>query len=210
MATRYEESHMELEFVSPDSLLPHEDNPRLSNEAVSAVARSIKEFGFNAPIITDEAYRICAGHVRWQAARELGLETIPIVRIPRLRGRAFAAYNIADNQTASLSSWNLKRLAVLLAELREEESDLTSLGFTEAQLDALLTPEQNFDWQAFDERLRKAPLPKYAALPVKVPRAKLHAFKRAVRKHAKEHGITGRDAGVLAGRVVGSLLRVTR
>jgi ParB-like chromosome segregation protein Spo0J len=201
---------MKLEFVSPDVLVPHKDNPRLSDDAVSAVARSIKEFGFNAPIITDEAYRICAGHVRWQAARSLGLEEIPIVRIPRLTGNTFAAYNIADNQTASLSGWNSDRLAVLLEELREEQIDLTSLGFAEAQLDALPTPEQDFDWEAFDERLRSAPLPKYVALAVKVPRARLQAFKKAIQEHAKEHGITGRDAAVLAGRVMGSVLRVTR
>ena len=201
---------MKLEFVSPDVLVPHEGNPRLSDDAVSAVARSIKEFGFNAPIITDKAYHICAGHVRWQAARQLRLETVPIVRMPHLKGNAFAAYNIADNQTASLSRWKSDRLAVLLQELPDEQIDLTSLGFTEAQLDALLTPEQGFDWEAFDERLRSAPLPRYVALAVKVPRAKLQAFKKAIQKHAREHGITARDAAVLAGRVVGSLLRVTR
>jgi len=201
---------MKLEFVSPDVLVPHEDNPRLSDDAVSAVARSIEEFGFNAPIITDKVYHICAGHVRWQAARQLRLETVPIVRIPRLKGNAFAAYNIADNQTASLSSWKSERLAVLLEGLRDEQIDLTSLGFTEAQLDALLTPEQDFDWEAFDEQLRSAPLPKYAALAVKVPRGKLQAFKKAIQKRAREHGIAGRDAAVLAGRVVASLLRVTR
>lgn len=76
---------MKLEFVPPDALVPYEDNPRLSGEAVSAVARSIEEFGFNAPIIADEAYRICAGHVRWKAARHLGLETVPVVRIERLK-----------------------------------------------------------------------------------------------------------------------------
>ena len=201
---------MKLEFVSPDVLVPHEGNPRLSDDAVSAVARSIKEFGFNAPIITDKAYHICAGHVRWQAARQLRLETVPIVRIPRLKGNAFAAYNIADNQTASLASWDSDRLAMLLGELREEQINLTSLGFSEAQLDVLLAPEQDFDWKAFDERLRSVAFPKYVALAVKVPRAKLQAFKKAIQKHAREHGITGRDAAVLAGRVVSSLLRVTR
>lgn len=132
------------------------------------------------------------------------------MRVHRLRGKAFVAYNIADNQTASLSSWKSDRLAALLEELQQEQIDLTSIGFTEAQLDALLTPEQDFDWEAFDERLRGAPLPKYVALSVKVPRAKLQAFKKAVQKYASEHGITGRDAGVLTGRVIGSLLWVTR
>jgi len=140
----------------------------------------------------------------------LGLERVPVVRIPRLTGNAFAAYSIADNQTATLSGWDSDRLVELLKELRGEQLDLTYLGFTETQLDALLTPEQDFDWDAFDERLRNAPLPKYAALSLKVPRAKLQTFKKAIQKHAKEHGITGRNAGVLAGRVVGSLLRITR
>ena len=54
---------MKLEFVSPDLLMPDAKNPRLSDDAVRSVTRSIKEFGFNAPIITDQAYRICAGHV---------------------------------------------------------------------------------------------------------------------------------------------------
>jgi site-specific DNA-methyltransferase (adenine-specific) len=201
---------MDLEFVSPEILVPHKKNPRFSEDAVSAVARSIEKFGFNAPIITDRAYRICAGHVRWRAAQQLGLERIPVVRLPHLRGKAFTAYNIADNQTASISKWKSDSLGAILEELHRERFDLTCLGFTDAQLDALLTPVQDFDWEAFDERLRSPASSKYVILPLKVPRAKRQAFKKAIQKHAREHGITGRDAAVLAGRVAGLLLGVTR
>ncbi len=201
---------MELEFVCLDVLIPYKDNPRVGDDAVSAVARSIEEFGFNAPIITDEAYRICAGHVRWRAAQKLGMKRVPVVRVAHLSGQAFAAYNIADNQTASLSGWQSHRLAELLEELRKEQVDLTCLGFNEAQLDALLAPEQDFDWEAFNERLRSVPSRKYVGLSVKVPRAKRKAFKKAIRDYAEEHGLADRDAGALAGQVFGLLLGVTR
>lgn len=200
---------MQLELAPPEQLAPYDDNPRANEDAVEAVARSIKEFGFNAPIIADQDYRICAGHVRWQAAQELGMERVPVVRVARLSGEAFRAYNIADNQTASLSSWKPDRLAELLEDLQHEQIDLTSLGFSEGQLNALLTPEDNFDWNAFDEQAHAVPLPEYVALCVKVPRAKKEAFKNAIRDYAKEHGMAESATGVLAGCVFGSLLGVT-
>ena len=61
-----------------ETILPYEDNPRLNDAAVDAVARSIQEFGFRQPIVIDRDGVIVVGHTRWKAARKLELEKVPV------------------------------------------------------------------------------------------------------------------------------------
>lgn len=83
-------------------LKPYKRNPRDSDDAVPAVARSIEEFGFNAPIIVDKNHRVCVGHARLKAAMYLGRATVPILVVKDLSGKKFTGYNIADNQDLRL------------------------------------------------------------------------------------------------------------
>ena len=136
----------------------------------------------------------------------LGLDEVPVIKIQRLRGKLFAAYNIADNQTASISQWDYDSLANALKELKTEQVSLPAMGFSEAQLEALLTPEEQFDWEGFDESMRTKPTLEYGLLPVKVRRAKRELFKTAIRKHTEEQGITEQDAAMVAGKVLRHLL----
>lgn len=65
--------------VDPQRLRPYENNPRINDGAVEAVAKSIDEFGFKVPIVVDSDYVIIAGHTRLKAAEKLGLKTVPVV-----------------------------------------------------------------------------------------------------------------------------------
>lgn len=86
-------------------LKPYDRNPRRNDDAVEAVARSLDTFGFNAPIICDEDYRVCVGHTRLKAAIKRGLKTVPVLVVSDLTGDKFKGYNIADNQTGTIAEW---------------------------------------------------------------------------------------------------------
>src|SRR3954465_2442964 len=85
---------------------PYDNNPRLNDDGVDALAASIREFGFRQPIVLDEQGIIIVGHTRWKAAQKLGLLEVPVHVAAGLTPKQIRAYRIADNQTASLSSWN--------------------------------------------------------------------------------------------------------
>ena len=68
---------MDVEMRSVDELRPYENNPRENDEAVGAVAASIREFGWRQPIVVDAEGVIVAGHTRWKAAKQLGLAKVP-------------------------------------------------------------------------------------------------------------------------------------
>ena len=149
-----------IEQVSTDRLRPNPQNPRHNDEAVEAVARSIQNFGFNNPIITDGDLNIAAGHTRLKAARLLGLKVVPVIRIEGLVGSKFTGFSIADNKTAELAEWDLEHLNKLVAELNEDiEFDITSLGFDDRELTEIL----DCSFQDDDARADEAPaLPRVA------------------------------------------------
>lgn len=102
------------------------------------MARSISEFGFRQPIVVDEAGVIIAGHTRWKAARELGLETVPVHVAAGLTPSQIKAYRIADNKIAELAEWDADLLPVELTELRGMDFDLDLLGFSTEELEKLI------------------------------------------------------------------------
>src|SRR5260370_8078653 len=93
--------HVEMRPIA--STRPYENNPRLNDAAVDAVATSIREFGFRQPIVIDESDVIVVGHTRYKAALKLGLETVPVHVAKGLTAAQAKAYRLADNQTAPLS-----------------------------------------------------------------------------------------------------------
>src|SRR5262245_25983879 len=101
---------MLLEMRSLSSIRPYENNPRLNDAAVEAVAASIRAFGFRQPIVVDEEGVIVVGHTRYKAARTLGLQEVPVHVAVGLTPVQLKAYRLADNQTASLSGWDNERL----------------------------------------------------------------------------------------------------
>src|SRR5438046_4141101 len=85
------------------SITPYENNPRINDPAVDAVAASIKQFGFRQPIVVDEQGVIIVGHTRYKVALKLGMETVPAHVAVGLSPAQAQAYRLADNQTATLS-----------------------------------------------------------------------------------------------------------
>ena len=115
---------MKIEYQKTDALIPYENNPRLNDGAVEAVAASIKEFGFRNPIIIDKGNVIIAGHTRLKAAEKLGLEEVPTIRAEDLTEEQVRAFRLADNKTAELASWDIE-------ELRKELSGISILDMAE-------------------------------------------------------------------------------
>ena len=198
---------MEVQQIKTDRLKPWSDNPRVNEHAVDAVARSISNFGFNVPILCDQDLTIVAGHTRWKAAKKLGLQSVPVIvlEMTDAQRRAFA---IADNKTGEIARWDFPKLEQILTQLQSEKFDLCSLGYSDAELQALLAPPKDFDWAAFDEYRESLLQSTYVLLPVKVSIGKKEQVKTTIRKRAEELGITSGDPAVAAGEVVAYLLGV--
>ncbi len=128
--------HVELRPVT--AIRPYENNPRVNDPAVEAVAASIREFGFRQPIVVDEAGVIIVGHTRYKAALKLGLEAVPVHVAVGLSPAQAKAYRLADNQTASLSQWDEDKLPLELAQLQGLDYDLGLTGFSSDELLRLL------------------------------------------------------------------------
>ena len=118
---------------------PYERNPRNNDQAVEAVAKSIKEFGWRAPLVVDKDHVIICGHTRWKAARQLGLDTVPVHVASDLTPEQIQAYRIADNKTAEIADWNYDLLPLELRELQGAQFDLSLLGFDTSELEELLS-----------------------------------------------------------------------
>jgi len=197
---------VEIRQVAIDELRPWDKNPRINDNAVDAVAKSIQTFGFNVPILYDQHMTIVAGHVRWKAAKRLGLTTVPAIQLS-LTSAQREAFAVADNKTADIADWDYDVLGEILKELPEEEIDLRSLGFSEAELDAILKPEEDFNWDQFKEDLEGSRQDAtHVFLPVKVPIEMTQSVRDAIRQRAKEQTIVEKDAARLAGLVLISLL----
>lgn len=97
---------MNVEMRSLSDIRPYEKNPRHNDDAVQAVAASIREFGFQQPIVVDHAGVIIAGHTRYKAAKKLGLSKVPVVVADGLSDEQVRAYRLADNKTGELSFWD--------------------------------------------------------------------------------------------------------
>jgi DNA modification methylase len=132
-----------IELWPLDRLVPFERNPRRhSEEQIARIAASMVRFGFNAPLLVDSQAGIVAGHGRLEAARKLGLTHVPVVVLDHLDETARRGYLVADNQLGLLSEWDQELLADLVAELKEEGLELEVLGFSDAELAALLADEE--------------------------------------------------------------------
>ncbi len=125
---------MQVELRPLASIRPYDNNPRHNDEAVDAVAASIREFGFRQPIVVDEEGVIIVGHTRYKAAKRLGMEFLPVHVATGLSPEQARAYRIADNQAATIATWDEDRLPLELMALQEAGFDLDLTGFTADEL----------------------------------------------------------------------------
>ncbi|OWK39950.1 DNA modification methylase [Fimbriiglobus ruber] len=128
---------MDVQMRPVGSITPYPGNPRDNAAAVDAVAASIREFGFRQPIVVDAASVIVVGHTRYQAAVRLGMVEVP-VHVADLTPAQAKAYRLADNQTATLATWDEALLPKELADLQALDFDLTLTGFSADDLARLL------------------------------------------------------------------------
>jgi len=149
---------MQIEIIDINKLLPYINNPR-KNLNIDKVASSIKEFGFQQPIVVDKNYTIIVGHTRFEAAKKLGLKEVP-VQVADLSINQAKAYRIADNRLNQDANWDTKLLNLEFNDLLSENVNLDTLGFSNDELDNLLlkTDEEsdidlNEDIESQEERI---------------------------------------------------------
>jgi DNA modification methylase len=132
----------QISLLAIGELVPAPDNPRKhSRQQVRAIARSIKAFGFNQPILIDRHRQIVAGHGRYEASKLLGLTQVPVVFLDHLTETQAKAYRIGDNKLSDRSSFDDVMVARQLKELSESVLDFDleeDIGFEVPEIDALL------------------------------------------------------------------------
>lgn len=110
---------------------PYENNPRNNDSAVDAVAASIREFGWQQPIVVDREGVIIAGHTRYKAAQKLKCKEVPVVIAENLTDEQVRAYRLADNKTGELAGWDFSALEEELAGLAQ--IDMSQFGFADPE-----------------------------------------------------------------------------
>lgn len=106
--------------VSIDKIKPYENNPRDNDNAVEGVAKSIKAYGWQQPIVVDKDNVIIVGHTRYRAAQKLGMKTVPVLVADKLNEQQVKAYRLADNKTGENAIWDNKKLLKELESLDEK------------------------------------------------------------------------------------------
>ena len=118
---------------------PYSNNPR-KKQNITKVVNSIKEFGFQQPIVVDKKNIIIVGHSRYEAGKELGLDKVPVI-IADLSPVKAKAYRIADNRINQDSEWDFSKLTLEFKDISKLDFNLDSLGFEKNELDDLIIDE---------------------------------------------------------------------
>ena len=135
---------MEIEYIKPSELIPYRKNAkRHPAEQVKLIANSIKQFGFQQPIVIDKDNIVVIGHGRLLASKRLKLAEVPVVRVDKLTDDEIKAFRLADNKVGE-SEWNLDFLSDELADI---DLDMSDFGF-EIDLD---DPDKDNDTEDEDD-----------------------------------------------------------
>ena len=129
-----------IEWWPLDRVIPYARNPRRRGDAaVAKVAGSIREFGWRQPLVVDRAGVLVVGHTRLDAARQLGLDRVPVHVAGDLTPAQAKAYRLADNRTGDETEWDTELLGLELGELDAlDDLDLALTGFDEDEIGALM------------------------------------------------------------------------
>lgn len=140
---------IEIIVKQTNELIPYANNARThSDDQISKIAASIKEFGFTAPILIDSKNGVIAGHGRLLAAKKLKLDEIPTISLDHLTERQRKAYILADNRLALDASWDNEFLKIELEELKALDFDMSLTGFGELELEELSDIEVKLDLES--------------------------------------------------------------
>ena len=138
---------MKIILKGVNDLIEYENNPRNNDEAVEAVANSIREFGFKVPIIITSENVIVAGHTRLKASKKLGLDEVPCIIADDLTEEQIKAFRLADNKTSELATWDFEALE---EELDNIDLDMLQFGF-EDLYDDIPDNAEDDDFDVYDE-----------------------------------------------------------
>ena len=126
-------------YLTLDEIKPYDNNPRNNTEAVKQVKKSLRDFGFQNPIIVDKDMVIICGHTRYEAAKELKLDSVPVIIADELTDQQVKAFRLVDNKTAEYAEWDYDKLMEEIANITdfdmgeyefnliEEEDDLEKI-----------------------------------------------------------------------------------
>ena len=118
---------MNVEEWPIDKVVPYDKNPRNNNDAVDSTANSIKEFGWQQPIVVDKDGVVIVGHTRLKEDKKLKLDKVPVTVANNLTDEQVKAYRLADNKTGELAEWESKMLNEELDEILN--IDMEQFGF---------------------------------------------------------------------------------
>ena len=148
---------MKVEYLKPEDLVPYENNAKMHPlEQVEHIANSIKQFGFQQPIVVDKNMVVIIGHGRLQAAKELMLDTVPVVIADNLTEEQVNALRLADNKLNE-SPWDFGRLEEELAALSIAGMDMEQFGFRELEEKLDESPEGFKEFSEETETAHKCP-----------------------------------------------------
>ena len=125
---------MKIEQKRIDEITPYANNPRDNRSAVGLVADSIEHFGFLQPIVVTADGTVIVGHTRLEAAKALGLETVPVIVADDLTEQEADAYRIVDNKVGELSYWDVDLLNEELQSIGKEEAEAAGFRLEETGL----------------------------------------------------------------------------
>lgn len=118
---------MKIETWKITRVKPYPNNPRRNDQAVDAVADSLRQFGWRQPIVVDKAGVIIAGHTRYKAAQKLGMTEVPVHVATELTPQQVKAYRLADNRSAEFAEWDADLLKIELGDI--PDIDLSAFDF---------------------------------------------------------------------------------
>jgi DNA modification methylase len=153
MFTQLDQNPISVVSMRVAHLRPYTGNARThSKKQIRQIADSIRKFGFTNPVLISDDNEIIAGHGRVEAAKHLGMQSVPTLRLSHLDATQRRAYVIADNKLALNAGWDRKLLTIELQALIDLEFDVEVTGFSSAEVDLL-----------FDEARDSSPDPEHAA-----------------------------------------------
>lgn len=143
---------LKIVYKKISDLTPYDNNPRLNDGAVDAVAKSIEEFGFKVPIVIDKDGVIVAGHTRLKAAKQLQIDEVPCIVAEDLNEEELKAFRLADNKVSELAGWDWDKLQDELEQLQEMDIDMGEFGFEfNLQKEETEVIEDDFDCELEEE-----------------------------------------------------------
>ncbi len=128
----------QIEWVPISTPKPYPNNPRINKKAIEVVKQSIREYGFRNPILIDKHDVIINGHTRIEAAYQLGMKKVPVLRAPDLTQAQVKGLRLMDNKSSEYSTWDKELLKSELEDLNKLEFPEDLTGFTTEELDITL------------------------------------------------------------------------